>query len=528
MQHPESQTQCAQFELDLVRYACRELDDAGMAAVKDHLGSCPSCREFREFIQRCNSLIKEGQDFDEPGEPCPPPELVVRLEAGTLEKSAALHVRAHLLHCKKCRDDYLLLARLSTGRHADRLPQRVAISTDPTLALRVSGLAILLVAALLGYFWETLSFLWVAMAVRLLWGMRRVPHLTPVGPSLGAECPSVSILVAVRNEGLALPQALATLLAQDYPDYEIIVVDHLSTDDTPHILDDMARHDQRLKVIHVKELPSGWLDKPHAFSVAYQHARGEWLAIADTNARWAPDLLHRSLALVQREGWDHLSVIFQVELRRFWEKALFPWWLLSLLLWLEPWEVSEPKSKRYAGSGAFQLVRCSTYEAIDAHRRLAMEAAEHLKLGKLVKEAGFRSGVAWSDELVQLTYYPGLRRMVAGFTKNSFAGCNYRLSLLFFNLVLIFIFQLLPYLGLLLAHGSVQALAGISVLVPILLCAYSGRQCRVSPLYGFTNVLSAAVFSYSLLHSALVVLRRGGVTSRDTFYSLEELRKGVV
>ncbi len=402
------------------------------------------------------------------------------------------------------------------------------MSTDPTLALRVLGFAILLVAALLGYFWETLTFLWVTMAVRLLWGMRRVPHLTRVGALPDAECPRVSILVAARDEATGLPQALPTLLAQDYPDYQIIVVNDRSTDATPQILDDIARRDQRLKVIHLQELPPGWLGKPHALTVAYQHAGGEWLAIADADARWAPTLLRRALALVRHEGWDHLSVIFSIDLQGFWEKAVVPWWLLSFLFWLEAWEVSNPKSRRYAGTGAFQLVRRATYEAIGTHRRLAMEVVEDVKLGKLVKQGGFRSGIAWSDELVRMPCYPGLRGIVAGFTKNTFAGCNYCLSLLFFNLALLFIFHLLPYLGLLLAHGSARALAGISVLVPILLCAYGGRYCRVSLFYAFTNALGAAVFFYLLLHSAFVVLRRGGVTWRDTFYPLDELRKGVV
>ncbi len=119
------------------------------------------------------------------------------------------------------------------------------------------------------------------MAVRLLWGMRRVPHLSRVGPLPDTECPRVSILVAARDEATGLPQALPTLLAQDYPDYEIIVVNDRSTDATPQILDDIARHDQKLKVINLQELPPGWLGKAHALTVAYQHAGGEWLAIAD-------------------------------------------------------------------------------------------------------------------------------------------------------------------------------------------------------------------------------------------------------
>lgn len=381
-------------------------------------------------------------------------------------------------------------------------------------------------------FWTTflgvLAALWVMGAARMLWGMRTVPRLTEVEPLRDADCPRVSLLVAARDEAARLPQALSTWLAQDYPDYEVIVVNDRSTDATPRILDDIARSDKRLKIVHLKELPSGWLGKSYALTVAYQQARGDWVAIADADVRLAPELLRRALALAQGRQWDHLCVLFFLDLVGFWEKTALSWWLLSMLLWLEPWWVSDPKSRRYAGSGAFQLLRRSTYDAIGTHRRLAMEVVEDLKLGKLVKQGGFRSGIAWSDQLVRVRWHQGLRGIVEGLTKNTFAACNYRLSTLLFNLSLLCVFHLVPYVGLALARGWAQALAAVSVLVLVLLCGYSGRYYRVSPLYAFTHLLGTVIFFYLLLHSVFVVYRRGGLTWRDTFYSLEELRKGVV
>ncbi len=107
---------------------------------------------------------------------------------------------------------------------------RSEASTDPTLVHRALGFAVLLGAGLLGYSWEVLALLWVTMAVRLSWGMRRVPHLARVGALAEAESPRVFILVAALDEAPRLPRALSTLLAQDYPDYEIIVVNDRSAD----------------------------------------------------------------------------------------------------------------------------------------------------------------------------------------------------------------------------------------------------------------------------------------------------------
>jgi hypothetical protein len=51
---------------------------------------------------------------------------------------------------------------------------------------------------------------------------------------------------------------------------------------------------------------------------------------------------------------------------------------------------------------------------------------------------------------------------------------------------------------------------------------------RASPLYALTHPLGAALFSYMLLRSTVVTLRQGGIVWRDTFYPLEELKRGVV
>jgi len=111
-----------------------------------------------------------------------------------------------------------------------------------------------------------LAAVWVIAGVRMVLGMRRLPRLDDAAPLADVDCPSVSILVAARDEEVKLPQALATLLAQDYPRYEVVAVDDRSHDATPRILDEFARTHANLKVLHLSELPKGWLGKPHALT----------------------------------------------------------------------------------------------------------------------------------------------------------------------------------------------------------------------------------------------------------------------
>jgi glycosyltransferase involved in cell wall biosynthesis len=378
--------------------------------------------------------------------------------------------------------------------------------------------------ALLG----VLAFLWVIAAVRIFAGISRMPRLANANLLPDADCPSVSILISARDEAQGLPQCLTALLAQDYPCYEIIVVNDRSRDATAQILGQFAQQNKNLKVIHVRELPKGWLGKSYAMVTAYRHATGEWLVFTDADVRFGSDLLRRSLGLVKSKQWDHLSVLFFMDLVGFWEKTAIAWWFLSAISWLEPWRVSDPKSRRYFGSGAFQLLRRTAYEGIGTHQRLAMEVVEDIKLGKLVKQRGFRSGVALTGDMVRLRWYQGLGGIINGLTKNTFPACDYNLGILVLNLSLLFTFHLLPYLVLVFARGLPQALAGVSALVILIVRFYTDRYFRISPLYGFTNPLGAALFFYLLLRSAFLIRRRGGVVWRDTFYPLDELRRGVV
>jgi glycosyltransferase involved in cell wall biosynthesis len=382
------------------------------------------------------------------------------------------------------------------------------------------------------YFWSGLlgviALLWVIGSVRMLRGMAKVPRLAAVAPLSDTDCPTVSILVAARDEAAKLPQALPTLLAQDYPRCEVIVVDDRSQDDTPEILDEFARQHPNLKVIHLTELPKGWLGKPHAIAEGYQQASGEWLVFTDADVHFAPDVLRRVIGVAKEQDWEHLNVLPHLELVGFWEKTVLSVWALSSILWLEPWRVSNPRSRRYFGFGALQAVRRNAYEAIGTHRRLAMEVVDDIKLGKLAMQAGLRSGVAIAGDRVRLRYVEGLHNIVRSISKSAFAACDYRVGLITGGVLANLVLYISPFVAVLFAPGIPRALAAAAVLSILVLHGRGLIAVRVSSLYAATYPLGAAVFYYILLHSMIVTLWRGGVLWRDTFYPLEELRKGVV
>src|SRR5262249_30095434 len=139
------------------------------------------------------------------------------------------------------------------------------------------------------------AFFWVFHGLRVAYGAVRLPWLKDFAPASDSECPRISILFAARDEEEKLPAALATLANLDYPNLEIIGVDDRSEDATGLILDESAARQTWLKPLHIRELPKGWLGKPHALQKAYEAASGEWLLFTDADVRFQPDVLRRAV-----------------------------------------------------------------------------------------------------------------------------------------------------------------------------------------------------------------------------------------
>lgn len=377
-------------------------------------------------------------------------------------------------------------------------------------------------------FFSGLAVYWILTAVLTYRGMARIPVLTQVTPFDGPTFPRVSILFAARDEAAKLPEALASLLALDYPNYEVIAVDDRSEDATPEILNTFAQRDTRLKVVHIAELPQGWLGKPHALEMAYRESAGEWLVFTDADVQFAPDLLRRALALIKQERSDHLTLLAGLDLRGFWEPTAVGYLGVCFALGVRPWQVSNPKSKVYMGVGAFQMIRRSTYEAIGTHRRLAMEVLDDMKLGKLVKQNGFRSGVAPSEDFLRLRWQEGIGNVIKGMTKNMFAGLDFNVVKTVLNVAAILAISVLPIFGVILLRGPAQIAAGVAAAVAMVFEAQLMTQAKASRWFGVTHALGAVIVCYIILRSMVVTLARGGVVWRGTFYALEELKRGLV
>jgi glycosyltransferase involved in cell wall biosynthesis len=380
-----------------------------------------------------------------------------------------------------------------------------------------------------------LALAWFSRIVEAAFGMPRVADIARPEwdhrPATPNGEPRVSIIVPARNEEESIRETLAQLLALDYSNYEIIAVNDRSTDRTGRIMDEVTASSQAhglLKVIQVSELPSGWLGKTHAMWIAGQQATSDWLLFTDADVLFKPDALRRAVAYAEGERADHVVLFPRMIMKRPSEKMMIAFFQALFVFGHRPWKVADPKARDHMGVGAFNMVRRSVYEAVGTYRALRMEVLDDMKLGKVIKNAGFAQRNVFGEDLISLHWAKGAFGIVNTLTKNFFAVLSFQWPRTVACIVGLGFLNLGPFLGVWLAHG--WARVPYAIALGSLFLIYYGMSVRsaVPAYYFFLHPVSTSLFMYTLLLSMIHTLSNDGIVWRGTKYPLEELRKGIV
>jgi glycosyltransferase involved in cell wall biosynthesis len=390
-----------------------------------------------------------------------------------------------------------------------------------------------------------LALAWFSRIVDAAIGMPGVADVSqpewdrdPVAPSGNVSLdnsslnnPRVSIIVPARNEEDDVEQTLNSLLELDYDNYEVIAVNDRSTDHTGEIMEKVAQHagaPARLRVIHHRELPPGWLGKTHAMWTATNEANGEWLLFTDADVRFKPDSLRRALAYAVAEKADHVVLFPQMIMKRPGEYMMIAFFQTMFVFGHRPWKVADPKSRDHMGVGAFNLIRRRVYEAVGTYETLRMEVLDDMKLGKVVKNAGFAQRNVFGGDLISIRWAKGAMGVVNNLTKNFFAVLSFQWPRTILSAFALGFLNLMPFLGVWLAHGWERL--PYAVALASMFAIYLGMSLRsgVPAYYFLLHPVSTALFIYTLLRSMFLTLRNDGIIWRGTWYPLDELRKGMV
>ena len=370
---------------------------------------------------------------------------------------------------------------------------------------------------------------WGTVAVLLVQALRRVPQLCELRPPAPAAWPRLSLVIPACNEGDTLGPALQSRLREDYPALELVVVDDRSTDATGAIVDAAAAQDPRVRPLHVRELPEGWLGKVHALHVGAAAAQGDWLLFTDADVHLEPGTLRTAVAYCEARGLDHLGVFPEIWSASFLLDVALGAFGRAVALVARPQAVEDPRSRAAFGVGAFNLVRRSALARSPGLAWLRLEVLDDAALGQMLKRSGARCGMAMGRGRVGLHFYRSLRELAHGVEKNGFAGAGrFSQVRLVLSVLAMLAVEVTPFVVPVLsaAPGWLRA-AGAGVAAVALLSSLVASRWMARPLLPALLVpVGTVLFAGCLLRSGWLAHRRGGIAWRGTLYPTALLREG--
>jgi chlorobactene glucosyltransferase len=225
----------------------------------------------------------------------------------------------------------------------------------------------------------------------------------------------VSIIVAARNEEEDLGPTLDGLLAQDYPDLDIVVVDGGSTDGTRDVVAERA---PRVRLLPEPPLPEGWVGKSWACWTGANATEGSWLLFVDADVRTDPATVRTVLGWAEREQADLATIGVKVEMVGFWERLILPLFVQRVLLAYRPPHMDRPGRRAAMANGQFWLTRRDAYRAMGGHAAVRGNLIEDVAIARRYRDAGLRLRFAWAPLLGRTRMYRDRHEMFEGLLKN--------------------------------------------------------------------------------------------------------------
>lgn len=373
---------------------------------------------------------------------------------------------------------------------------------------------------------SSLTFLIILISnIEIFLVRNSVAYLRDVEPQFDKSAPCVSIIVPACNEEKEIAPALQSLLGQDYPNLEIIVINDRSTDRTGEILGEFARNHSSLQVIHKTDLPEDWLGKNHALHLGSTQAQGRYLLFTDADVVMAKTTISKAVKFMLDHNLDHLAVAPEMRATTWKIDLMIGTFIYYFNLITKPWRAQNPNSRYSVGIGAFNLLKAETYKAIGTHRAIALRPDDDIMLGRLVKSRGYRQQVVFGKRQIRIQWYFSVRDMIEGLMKNTASFVNYSLVWALTWCLALFLLFVFPFIAVLItpAPACWFYLATATVITVIYL--FTTGEYHLTRWYALLIPFSTCVLIYIILKASIRTHRNKGIYWRGIFYPLDKLRR---
>ena len=354
--------------------------------------------------------------------------------------------------------------------------------------------------------------------------------LSKSSPPISDPPPPVTIIVPAKDEEQRIGQCLASVLAQDYPKYDVLAVDDRSTDATGRVMDQMAAVEPRLKILHIDSLPTGWTGKNNALFRAAALATGDWLLFIDSDVILEPTALSQTLRAAIGRRYDLLSLILRQETRGIWESALVPIASAAFGTAYMMGLSNSESNNHFFGNGQFMLFNREIYDQIGGHEAVKTQFNEDMTLARIMKHLRLRPRIAWGADLGAVRMYDSLTTIMKGWSRiffGSSCGSPWR------SLIVMFFILIAGYSAFFAAGWGIYrtqhpggffngipwlALAAVHWLLMTTLIGIVYQWMRTRPIYAAAFFVTG-LFVLAILARAVWMCITGKVHWRGTRYS---------
>jgi chlorobactene glucosyltransferase len=333
-----------------------------------------------------------------------------------------------------------------------------------------------------------------------------------------ATWPRISVLVPARNEEENIGKCVSSLLKQDYPDFQLIVLDDNSNDKTWEILQEFARRDDRLKIIKGKPLPDDWLGKHWACHQLFEEADGELLLFVDADTIHEPDMLKYAASAMYEENASLISVLPQQIVISWSELLSIPAFYLGMLCGV-PLGLTRLQRNPllFACLGQFLMFRREAYVAAGGYASVRQNILDDLAIGRRIHSMGLCYRLLDGHKLIYCRMYNTFEQVWKGLTKSTFATFDFNPFFITSICLLIILIFLSPPVILLSSYAFhnlpvvMLITAGIALLLIIIIWIISNLRFHF-PLYLVLIYPASVTFMVIIAMASMVLTIQGKAT----------------
>jgi len=369
--------------------------------------------------------------------------------------------------------------------------------------------------------------LWALIYLSLMYMSKNLVYFDKLKFDVPVKWPSLSVIVPACNEEADIEQAASSLVSQDYPHLQVILVNDRSTDNTGRIIDRLANDNAYVTAIHINSLPEGWLGKVHALEQGMKQATGDWILITDADINFSNNILKNTIAYVLKNKIDHLALMPGIVKKNFWLQVAIQSFGLLFLLSTRATSVNKEGSKNIIGVGAFNLVKRDTFRKTPGFSWLKMETVDDMGVGLMMNNAGGQSHFAIADKALRLSWYESVSAMFRGLEKNLFgAGPGYNPFKLVSQVVIIWCLLAAPFVTFAIDDLALNILLGSVVVLYILFSVFFVREKQLETLRLLLFPLGLFLTTLMMLWAGFKCMKNGGIKWRGTHYTIKQLKAG--